>query len=156
MKIGIISDTHNFLDPRVATLFRGVNHIVHAGDIGSDDIIVRLQKTAPVTAFLGNNDGGLHYKETEALELGGRSFLVHHIVQPTDLLSVIARRIARNRPDFLIYGHTHQQADVTVNGVRFINPGYAGSPRFGQNRSVAILELSGSEMILHFHQLPTE
>ena len=80
MEIGVISDTHGFLDPRVLDIFQGVAHILHAGDIGSAAIIGALNAIAPVTAVLGNNDAGLAFKETESILLAERRFLIHHIV----------------------------------------------------------------------------
>ena len=82
MKIGVISDTHNFLDPKIAELFSGVGHILHAGDIGNTSIISELEEIAPVTAVYGNTDMGLPFEETEGIELGTRKFLIHHIVNP--------------------------------------------------------------------------
>src|SRR4026208_1469617 len=78
MLIGLISDTHDFLDPRVPSLFKGVEHILHAGDIGRMSILVALERIAPVTAVLGNTDAGLDVRETEVIELAGRKFLLHH------------------------------------------------------------------------------
>jgi len=80
MKIGVISDTHNHFDPKIPALFAGVDHILHAGDIGLPWVILELESIAPVTAVLGNNDAGLSYKETEVIKLESRKFLVHHIV----------------------------------------------------------------------------
>ena len=59
MKIGVISDTHDFFDPRIPELFKDVEHIIHAGDIGSMAIISELEKIAPVTAITGNTDSML-------------------------------------------------------------------------------------------------
>src|SRR2546423_11271360 len=83
MKIGVISDTHNFLDAKIAKLFAGVEHILHAGDIGLPWVILELEAIAPVAAVLGNTDDGrLQFKETEIVELAGRKLLVHHIINP--------------------------------------------------------------------------
>ena len=153
MKVGLLSDTHGHLDPRIPELFRGVDHILHAGDIGHDGIIADLSLVAPVTAVLGNNDIGMHYRETEVVELAGRRFLVHHIVQPTRLHDRLARSVAHHRPEFLVFGHTHLRHDSVVDGVRFLNPGYCGRPRFAQDRSVAVLELGTDEAILTWHLL---
>ena len=68
VKIGVLSDTHNFLDPKFRKLFAGVGHILHAGDIGFSEIISELERIAPVTAVTGNTDGGLVYFETEIVE----------------------------------------------------------------------------------------
>jgi predicted phosphodiesterase len=80
LKIGVISDTHGYLDPRVEKIFAGVNHILHAGDIGFASIILELQFIAPVTAVLGNTDGDPGFRLTEVVALAEKKFLVHHIV----------------------------------------------------------------------------
>ena len=80
MKIGVISDTHGFLDPRIPKIFAGVDHILHAGDVGDAFIAFELEQVAPVTVVLGNTDVGLTFKLTEVVELAARKFLVHHIV----------------------------------------------------------------------------
>jgi putative phosphoesterase len=139
LKIGVISDTHGFLDPRVEKIFAGVDHILHAGDIGSPMIELELKFIAPVTLVLGNNDPDLTFKETEVVTLAGKKFLLHHIVNPRDLSEKMAARIKRDRPDVVVFGHTHKNFLETVNGVLFFNPGYAGKPKFGAERSVAIL-----------------
>ncbi len=141
MKIGVISDTHGYLDPKVESLFQGVDHILHAGDIGYASIILELEFIAPVTAVLGNNDAELSFKETESVELGGRKIIVHHIVNPRELSDKLGNRIRRERPDLVVFGHTHKAYSQTVDGIHFFNPGYAGKPKFGAERSVAILDL---------------
>ena len=139
MKIGVISDTHGFLDPRVEEIFAGVNHILHAGDIGYAALILELEFIAPVTAVLGNNDAGLSFKETESIELEQKKILVHHIVNPFAPSEKIEARIRRERADVVVFGHTHKKYSETINGIFYFNPGYAGKPRFGAERSVAIL-----------------
>jgi putative phosphoesterase len=145
MKLGIISDTHGFLDPRVEKIFAGVDHIFHAGDIGNPVIELELKFISPVTVVLGNVDGDLHFKETEVVELADKKFLVHHIVNPRALSDSLKSRIHRHRPDAVIFGHTHKPFAETIDGVFFFNPGYAGKPRFGMERSVALLHLDGPE-----------
>ena len=146
MKLGIISDTHGFLDPRVEKIFAGVNHILHAGDIGYASIILELEFLAPVTAVLGNTDLGLVFKETETVTLADKKFLVHHIVNPRALSEKAEARIKHERPDVVVFGHTHKKFCETVDGVLFFNPGYAGKPKFGAERSVAILHLDDKEI----------
>jgi putative phosphoesterase len=153
VKIGVISDTHGFLDPRVEKIFAGVSHILHAGDIGYASIILELQFIAPVTAVLGNTDGDIGFRLTETVELARKKFLVHHIVSPRELSETVAARIAKDRPDVVVFGHTHKQFSETVNGVLFFNPGYAGKPKFGAERSVAILRLDGKEIRPEFFPL---
>ena len=78
MKIGVISDTHGWLDPRVEKLFAGVEHILHAGDIGDPMIELELKFIAPVTAVLGNTDLGLPFPLTETVELAQKTGL--HVI----------------------------------------------------------------------------
>ncbi len=144
MKIGVISDTHGFLDSQVETIFAGVNHILHAGDIGFASIILELQFIAPVTAVLGNTDSDIHFPLTQTVELAQQKFLVHHIVTPRALLEPLEKRIAKDKPAAVVFGHTHKRFAETVNGVFFLNPGYAGKPKFGVERSVAILHCDES------------
>jgi putative phosphoesterase len=144
MKIGVISDTHDHFDSRIPSLFAGVQHILHAGDIGMPWIILELQTIAPVTAVLGNTDeAGLSFRTTEVTELASRKFLVHHIVNPHDLEEKLKGRIARERPDAVVFGHTHKPFAETIGGTFYFNPGYAGRSRFGMERSVAILHCKG-------------
>lgn len=146
MKLGIISDTHGFLDPRIESLFKGVNHIFHAGDIGSPIIELELKFISPVTMVLGNNDDGMTYKDTEVISLAGKKILVHHIVNPRVPGDGMKSRLAKHRPDIVIFGHTHKKFAEAVDGIFFFNPGYAGKPRFGAERSVGILHLDGPEI----------
>ena len=141
MKIGVISDTHDFLDPRVEKIFAGVNHIFHAGDVGSPTLILELQFIAPVTAVRGNCDTGHSCRLTQTVELAQKKFLIHHIVNPYALTQTAGDAIAREKPHVVIFGHTHRKFAETVNGIFYFNPGYAGRPKFGAERSVAIFHL---------------
>lgn len=153
MKIGVISDTHNFLDPKVLELFAGVEHILHAGDVGNWPIISELESVAPVTAVYGNTDVGLPLKETEVVELAGWKFLVHHIVNPLALTDCLKERVARVRPDVVVFGHTHRVFFETIGGVFYFNPGSAGKPKFGLGRTVAILHCDEKEIRHEFISL---
>jgi uncharacterized protein len=153
MKIGVISDTHGFLDPKIPGLFAGVGHILHAGDIGDSFIVFELEQIAPVTAVTGNTDANLPFKETEIVKLGGRKFLVHHIVNPHAPPDKLKPRIARERPDAVVFGHTHKPFCETIGGILFLNPGYAGKPKFGAERGVAILHCDEGEIRAEFLKL---
>jgi putative phosphoesterase len=139
MKIGVISDTHNFFDPQIPELFKGVGHILHAGDIGLPWVLLELEQIAPVTAVLGNNDTGLAYNETEVINLADRKFLVHHIVNPKALDEKLQSRITLEKPDVVVFGHSHRVFNEVRDGRLYFNPGYAGKPRFNDPRSIAIL-----------------
>ena len=146
MKIGLISDTHGFLDPKVPEIFAGVSHILHAGDIGSDSIVVELGAIAPVTAVLGNTDGSPTFRITEVVALAQRKFFVHHIVNPHALKENLQVQVAHERPDAVVFGHTHKAFCETIGGVLYLNPGYAGKPKFGAERTVAILHCGEKEI----------
>lgn len=150
MKIGLISDTHGYLDPRVHKIFAGVSHILHGGDIGYDEIIFELQSIAPVTAVLGNNDVGMNYRETEVLQLADRKFLIHHILVPRSPHSGIRARIEEEQPEVVVFGHSHQIHNEQIGRTRFLNPGYAGKPRFKLARSVALLHCEASGLQVEF------
>ena len=153
MKIGVISDTHGYLDPQILRLFAGVEHILHAGDVGPHSLLLELQAIAPVTAVLGNTDSSLDLKLTEFAEIGGRKFLMHHIVNPRAPADDLKERIATARPDAVVFGHTHQPICETIGGVLFFNPGYAGKQRFALERSVAFLHCEANGMRTEFIRL---
>ncbi|MCX6903041.1 MAG: metallophosphoesterase family protein [Verrucomicrobia bacterium] len=153
MKIALISDTHNYFDPRLPTLFEGVDHILHAGDIGQSAILDQLGQIAPVTAVLGNNDLGLRLRSFELIVLGWRKFLVHHIVNPLAPSEALRQRLTLEAPEVVVSGHSHKAGSGTIGPTFFINPGYAGRPRFGQPRSVAILHCEDRELRPEFLSL---
>lgn len=144
MRIGLISDTHGLLRPEVFRVFEGVDRILHAGDVGREDILTELGAIAPVDAVFGNTDGWdlratLAADRTIEME-GHRVVLVHGDVlgSPTPA----ALRHAFPRADVVVYGHTHRQLiDVEEGGALVVNPGAAGPARFRLKPSVALLEL---------------
>lgn len=153
MKLGIISDTHDYFDPRITRLFKSVDHILHAGDVGSQSILSRLEQIAPVTAVIGNTDHGLRLKETEVIELGERKFLIHHIVEPREIGDRLQNRINRAKPDVVVFGHTHKRFCQIIGGILFFNPGYAGKQRFSLDRSVATLEWTDQGILPEYFSL---
>lgn len=142
MKIGVISDTHGYLDPKIPELFKGVEHILHAGDIGYASIILELEHIAPVTAVLGNNDIGLDYREQEWVTIGEAKFYVEHIIPPMKPAPDLAGRLWKNNARALVFGHSHRRYSEVHDGVLFFNPGYAGKPKLGLQRSAAVIELA--------------
>jgi uncharacterized protein len=138
LRIGVISDTHGLLRPEVAHYLAGVSHIIHAGDIGTPDILERLRRIAPVTAIRGNVDVGnwaRHYPETETLRLGGRGFYLLHDLKTLEIDP------AAHDIDAVISGHSHRVQIKTINGILFLNPGSAGPRRFHLPITLATLDL---------------
>lgn len=152
-KIGVISDTHGYLDPCIQRIFKGVDHILHAGDIGFPWLLLDLERIAPVTAVLGNTDYDLPVRETEAVELAGFKILVHHIVSLPTPAHVIRERIERTSPDIVVFGHTHRAHHETLGKKVYLNPGYAGREKMGVKRSVAIMECDGKDLGVKFIDL---
>jgi putative phosphoesterase len=154
MKIGLISDTHGHLDPRVIELFHGVDHILHAGDIGFPSLILELEAIAPVTAVLGNNDDTrFEFRDLEVVQLGGRKFLLHHIIDPETPTDRLQLAYLHESPDIVVFGHTHRRHHSMVGPRLFLNPGYSGKPRHGTERSVAVVEIDGDVVTTDFHNL---
>ena len=125
--VGVISDTHGLLRAEAVTALRGVDAIVHAGDIGAPDVLDRLSAIAPVTAVRGNNDRGAWAEKlpsTEVLEIDGVRLYVLHNVNELGLDPRAARFGA------VISGHSHQPGQAERDGVLFFNPGSAGPRRF--------------------------
>ena len=125
--IGVISDTHGLLRPEAVEALRGSRHIIHAGDVGSPDILEKLFQIAPVTAVRGNIDKEAWARilpETEVIELGGISIYALHDLARLDLKPQAAGF------SVVISGHTHRPQQETRDGVLFFNPGSAGPRRF--------------------------
>ena len=142
-RIGVISDTHGLLRPEALAALEGVDHIIHAGDVGKPEILDSLERIAPVTAVRGNTDWGewaadLHM--TEVVELGGLSLFVLHDLEDLDLDPGAAGLAA------VVTGHTHIPKESWERGILFLNPGSAGPVRGTKPVSLAILEVSGGEL----------
>lgn len=138
MKVGVISDTHGLLRPEAVAALDGVDHILHAGDIGGDDIIEALQAIAPVTFVRGNNDEDDGYA-IEQTTLGGKRFLVTHILPSTRELRPEIRELLPSI-DVVVFGHSHLPHNQVIDGVRFFNPASAGPRRFDYPISLGIIE----------------
>jgi putative phosphoesterase len=140
--IGLISDTHGLLRAQVHQAFAGVELILHAGDVGGDEILDELGLICPVVAVYGNTDAPDDPRLTDAIEMtiGGLSIHVshgHEVGSPTP-----ARLLERYAADVIVYGHTHRQL-VTRAGERLVvNPGAAGARRFNLEPSVARLTIA--------------
>ena len=140
-ELGIISDTHGLMRPEAVNALAGVTLIIHAGDIGTPEVLDALRAIAPVVAIRGNNDKGnwaQALSETEVVEVGGVALYVLHDVNALDLDPVAAGFHA------VISGHSHRPGMAKRQGVLFLNPGSAGPRRFSLPVSVARLVICGA------------
>jgi putative phosphoesterase len=150
MRVGLISDTHGLLRPEAVEALAGVEHILHAGDIGSAEVLANLRKIAPVTAVRGNNDKGAWaagIAEFEGIELGGRHIYMLHDISELDLDPADAGFAA------VITGHSHKPKIESRDGVLFINPGSAGPRRFKLPITVGFLEIEGDTLNARIREL---
>ena len=139
--IGIISDTHGLVRPDVHTALAGVELILHAGDVGGDDVLDELTLIAPVRAVYGNTDDPGQPRLMGALELsiGGVSIHVSHGHETGS--PAPATLLVRYAADVVIYGHTHRALIARAGNRLVLNPGAAGPRRFDIMPSVARLTI---------------
>jgi len=141
--IGLISDTLGLLRAEVLRALAGVELILHAGDVGGDEILDELALIAPVSAVYGNTDAPFDPRLSAAIEreIGGLRVHVshgHELGSPTP-----AALLERYAADVIVYGHTHQQLVTRADGRLVVNPGAAGARRFKLEPSVARLTIVG-------------
>ena len=147
MRIGVISDTHGLLRPEVFEAFKSVDHILHSGDIGGEDVLDELRAIAPVTACAGNVDGFRcgEARETARAAFGGFRFLLVHILdRPHRPRPEVLDELRREPANVVIFGHSHLPHDERVGGVWYFNPASAGPRRFDYPVSVGIFEKTGA------------
>ena len=138
--VGVISDTHGLLRPQAVAALRGSQLIIHAGDVGSPDILPQLRALAPTYAVRGNVDTGswaASLPATQAVEVRDLRFWLLHIIADLDIDPVDAGLAA------VIYGHSHKPSIEWRDGVLFLNPGSVGPRRFRLPVTIAKLRISG-------------
>jgi len=149
--IGVISDTHGLLRPEALKALEGVDHILHAGDVGDPDHLDVLARIAPVTAIRGNIDRGPWAEalpETASLTIGGlRIHMIHD------------RKTLRASPgaegwDVVISGHSHKPGIEETGSTLWLNPGAAGPRRFRLPVTLAFLWKDASRPRAVIHALP--
>jgi putative phosphoesterase len=148
--VGVISDTHGLLRSGAIEFLQGSDLIVHAGDIGSMDILDTLRLIAPLTVVRGNMDrepwaSGI--RDDEVIELNGKYVYVLHDLKELNLDASAAGF------DVVISGHTHKPDTNKMNGVLYLNPGSAGPRRFNLPISIAKLHLNAASIAAEIHIL---
>lgn len=143
--LGILSDTHGHLHPSIHTIFHNVDGIIHAGDIGPNEVLLELETIAPVTAVRGNMDRSgrparLH-DFTVATFDGITCFITHDLGAPPTISARLQPIVARYQPQVIIFGHTHIPYSRSIGAVLYLNPGSATSGRSARQQTVGLLTL---------------
>lgn len=143
IKIGLISDTHHYLDPKVAGYFKDVDEIWHAGDFGTIDVARELQAIAPLTGVYGNIDGAdvrAEFPIQHRFTREGMDIWITHIGgNPGRYALPIKQTILDDPPDLFICGHTHLlkiARDPIHPHMIYMNPGAAGKQGFHEYRTI--------------------
>ncbi|HET7258104.1 MAG TPA: metallophosphoesterase family protein, partial [Candidatus Acidoferrum sp.] len=151
--IGLISDTHGLMRDAALRALRGVDLILHAGDVGAPEILETLKALAPVIAVRGNVDSsawGRALPLTEVIEAGPATIYMLHILEDLDLSPAAAGF------DIVISGHSHKPGQYWKDGVLYVNPGSAGPRRFRLPITVARLDLGIRPWRAEFIELAVE
>lgn len=164
IRIGVVSDTHGYFDPRLRQILGGVTRILHAGDVGSADVLAELNAIAPVHAVRGNVDGPeLSLPPAAVLDLHGvQAEMMHILPLPQSELEAWGtaalasgktpnrseRFLATFKPEtgVVIFGHSHSPCLVSLGDRLFFNPGSAGWKRFSLPRCCGIIEVAGGRL----------
>ena len=153
MKIGLISDTHGYLDEQVFKYFKECDEIWHAGDIGTLELAYQLQAFKPFRAVWGNIDGKeirAHYPEDQIFECEGKKIWITHIGgKPPQYSKGIRPKLKEYQPDIFICGHSHilrVMTDEKMNRLLYINPGAAGLQGFHKIRTLLRFEIMAGQL----------
>jgi uncharacterized protein len=139
MRIGLISDTHGLVRPEALQALAGVEHIIHAGDVGGEEVVDALRRIAPVDVVRGNNDKdawGQQLPAWLALEFGGVGIHVLHDLNEMDIDPAAAGF------HVIITGHSHKPVVSQREGILFVNPGSAGPRRFSLPVTLGYLNIA--------------
>ena len=153
MKIGLLSDTHGFLDPKILEHFQACDEVWHAGDIGDADVAGRLELFKPLRAVYGNIDDKdllLRFPEDLFFNCEEVSIWMTHIGGAPPRYNPRIKKMLQNRiPDIFICGHSHVlrvARDPAYNGMLYLNPGAAGNQGFHHTKTILRFEISGKEV----------
>ena len=147
VRVGLISDTHGLLRPEALRFLRGAEHIIHAGDIGTPEILEALRTVAPVTAVRGNNDRAAWARRVRATATLQVERVAIHVVH--DVADLRLRRGVR----VVVSGHSHHPRIEERDGVLYVNPGSAGPRRFTLPITLGELKIVGASVRARIKEL---
>lgn len=149
IRIGVIADTHGLFDPAIRRHFRGVDHILHAGDIGDRSVIEQLEQLGPVTAVSGNvDDEQCGFPSEAVIELAGSRIAIRHVLYEGGKLTKNGRAfLDHEQPDICVFGHTHRPKVDWCGDALLFNPGSAGPKRFSLPRGIGLLTIQKEKVL---------
>jgi hypothetical protein len=157
VSVGLVSDTHDHLDPQLALLLHGCDLVLHAGDVTSAPIVAALERIAPVRTARGNNDRGPFgdsLPELVWVELGDLTALVvHELGARARFAPAVASAIARRPAQIVVHGHSHRPAVSLEAGRLIVNPGSAGRRRFSLPRTAGRMRVTGRDVAVTLYDL---
>ena len=150
MKLAILSDTHGLLRPQVTEHLKGVDGILHAGDINRPEIVAKLKEYAPLFVVRGNNDKewaeAIPRELTFSLE-GGTFYMIHNKKEIGELPQGV---------NVVVFGHSHKYAREEKDGVLWLNPGSCGPRRFHQEITLMLAEVEAGHISIEKITVPQE
>ncbi|MGV6860231.1 MAG: metallophosphoesterase family protein [Putridiphycobacter sp.] len=151
-RIGLISDTHGYLDPKVYDYLKDVDEIWHAGDVGSIEVIEKLEAFKPTRGVYGNIDDvqvRLHWPEHQSFMCEDMKVLISHIGgKPYKYRQQSYAQILSEKPDVFVCGHSHillVQFDKNINAL-WLNPGACGFKGFHKVKTILRFEIDGKRV----------
>ena len=153
MRIGVISDTHitdksQELPKKISEVFKGVDLIIHAGDLADLTVIEKLKKICPdVRAVWGNMDPQevrTQLPEREIIKVNNHSIgLMHGRGAPANLIELLSSEFKNDPVDIVIFGHSHAGLNKSINGILYFNPGSPTDKVYAKENTVGIIEING-------------
>jgi hypothetical protein len=163
LRVGLVSDLHGLLDPKLGPLLAPCDVVLNAGDTVKAGVLAALEALVPgreVRHVRGNNDFGPgldRLPDAAVVELGALSALVVHDLGSRERPAPpAARLITRHRPELVVHGHSHRPGAEVVEGRLYVNPGSAGPRRFSLPRTAAVLELRRRRARVTFFDLAAD
>lgn len=162
MKIGVISDTHipvtvSEVPGKLIKALEGCDLILHAGDLIELSVIESLEKISKVEAVYGNMDSAKvcsKLKDKKIINAGNKKIgLMHGYGDPDNLVSILKQEFSAQKPDIIVFGHSHRPMNEYIDDVLFFNPGSATDTVFAPYRSYGIIEISGNKIKARIHKL---
>jgi len=151
-RIGVLSDTHSHLDPKIFTHFKDVDEIWHAGDIGEIEVLDKLRAFKPTRAVYGNIDNHVIRQETpefNVFQIEEKKILITHIAgKPGKYSKPLYDKLQEEKPDVVVCGHSHillVQFDKFSN-LLWINPGACGIHGFHSVRTLVRFTIDGNKI----------